>query len=130
MGTGIYNGGTSYHRSIAENLPNLASKYSFNNGYFGTRGDSTKERTRHIESKNPISTSTDFYSKLTHGAIEKQLPNGKGAVAKLADGTIVTYRKISSSDGSPAVDINIKRSEESGGIKQQKIHFVKEKIKK
>ena len=93
-------------------------------------GDSTKERTRHIESKNPISTSTDFYNKLTHGAIEKNLPNGKGTVAKLADGTIVSYRKISSSDGTPAVDINIKRSKESGGIKQQKIHFVKEKDKK
>lgn len=130
MGTGIYKGGTTYHHSITENLPSLTSKHSFSNGYFGTRGDSTKERTRHIESKNPISTSTDFYNKLTHGAIEKNLPNGKGTVAKLADGTIVSYRKISSSDGTPAVDINIKRSKESGGVKQQKIHFVKEKDKK
>ena len=40
--------------------------------------------------------------------------------------TIVSYRKVSSSDGTPAVDINIKKSKESGGVKQQKIHFVKE----
>lgn len=40
--------------------------------------------------------------------------------------TIVSYRKVSSSDITPAVDINIKKSKESGGVKQQKIHFVKE----
>lgn len=125
MGTGIYKGGSFHHHSIKENLPNLKLKYPFSNGYFGNRGDSTKERTRHIESDNPISTSTDFYNKLTHGAIEKRLPNEKGTVAKLEDGTIVSYRKISSSDGSPAVDINIKRSNETGGVKRQKIHFVK-----
>lgn len=125
MGTGIYKGGITYHHSITDNLPSLKSKYPISNGYFGNRGDSTKERTRHIESKNPISTSIDFYNKLTHGAIEKKLPNGKGTVAKLEDGTIVSYRKISSSDGSPAIDINIKRSKNSGGVKQQKIHFVK-----
>lgn len=54
------------------------------------------------------------------------MSNGKGTIAKLADGTIVSYRKVSSSDGTPAVDINIKNSKESGGVKQQKIHFVKE----
>ncbi len=41
------------------------------------------------------------------------MSNRKGTIAKLADGT-------------PAVDINIKNSKESGGVKQQKIHFVKE----
>lgn len=40
--------------------------------------------------------------------------------------TIVSYRKVSSSDITPAVDINIKKSKESGGVKQQKINFVKE----
>lgn len=54
------------------------------------------------------------------------MSNGKGTIAKLADGTIVSYRKVSSSDVTPTVDINIKKSKESGGVKQQKIHFVKE----
>ena len=54
------------------------------------------------------------------------MSNGKGTIAKLADGTIVSYRKVSSSDVTSAVDINIKKSKESGGVKQQKIHFVKE----
>ena len=126
MGTGVYKGGTFYHHSISENLPNLTPRYTLTNGYFGIRGDSTREKIRHIESKDPIFTSNDFYNKLTHGATEKKMSNGKGTIAKLADGTIVSYRKVSSSDGTPAVDINIKNSKESGGVKQQKIHFVKE----
>ena len=43
----------------------------------------------------------------------------------MADGTIVTWREVSHSDGSSAVDINIKYSNNSGGLKRQKIHFVK-----
>lgn len=125
MGTGIYKGGTNRHHSISDNLPELIDSYQFAHGFFGKRGDSTKERTRHIESENPIKTSKDFYNKLTYGAIEKNLPKGKGKVAKLKDGTIITYREISFSDGSPVVDINIKRSKDSNSVKQQKIHFIK-----
>ena len=54
------------------------------------------------------------------------MSNGKGTIAKLADGTIVSYRKVSLSDVTPTVDINTKKSKESGGVKQQKIYFVKE----
>lgn len=41
------------------------------------------------------------------------MSNEKGTIAKLANGT-------------PVVDINIRKSKESGGVKQQKIHFIKE----
>lgn len=125
MGTGVYLGGTNRHHSISDNLPNLTDSYQFAHGFFGDRGDSTKVRTRHITSNNPIKTSKDFYRKIAYGAIEKNLPNNKGKVAKLKDGTIITYREISSSDGSPAVDINIKKSTDSKDVKQQKIHFIK-----
>ncbi len=125
MGSGIYKGGASHHHSINENIKKLSDFYMFSNGYFGSRGDSTRESTRHIESSTPISTSINFYNKLTYGGIEKALPNGKGVVTKLQDGSIVSYRKISSSDGSPVVDINIKYSNNTGGVRQQKIHFVK-----
>lgn len=37
-----------------------------------------------------------------------------------------TTREVSSSDGSPAVEINIRKSGEHGEIKYQKIHFVKD----
>ena len=43
---------------------------------------------------------------------------------KMADGTIVTMRKTSTSDGTPVVEINISGSNHTGGIQKQKIHFV------
>ena len=51
--------------------------------------------------------------------------NGKGVYTKMKDGSILSYREVSSSDGSPAVEINIKQSTDHGDIKYQKIHFVK-----
>lgn len=129
MGTGIYKGGCNHH-SIKENLSKIEGKFKLCNGYFGNPGDSSRKNTRHIESENPILTSKNFYDTLTYGSIENKLSNGKGTVAKLKDGSIITYREVSSSDGSPAVDINIKKSCDSGGIKQQKIHFVKKGKKK
>ncbi|MBO4604233.1 MAG: hypothetical protein J5657_02895, partial [Clostridiales bacterium] len=83
----------------------------------------------HIKSDNPSVTAKDFYDRIAHGGIENEIidrnGNIKGAKTKMADGTIVTWREISNSDGSPAVDINIKKSTDSGGLKFQKIHFVK-----
>ena len=38
--------------------------------------------------------------------------------------------ELSTSDGTPVVDINISKSRGSGGIKKQKIHFVKGEDKK
>lgn len=51
--------------------------------------------------------------------------NGKGHYTKMKDGSILSYREVSSSDGTPAVEINIKKSTDHGGIKYQKIHFAK-----
>jgi len=42
------------------------------------------------------------------------------------DGTVITIREVSSSDGTPVVDINIKCSNHTGGLRSQKIHFVQE----
>lgn len=72
MGTGVYKGGTFYHHSISDNLPNSTPRCALTNVYFVIRRDSTRERTRHIESKDPIFTSNDFYNKLAHGATEKK----------------------------------------------------------
>ena len=43
---------------------------------------------------------------------------------EMADGTIVSFRETSTSDGSPVVEINIQKSSNYGDLKQQKIHFV------
>lgn len=125
MGTG-FKGGSETHRSISENIAPLKVKYGFDNGYFGVPGNSSWDSTRNIKcDDSPQAESKEFYDKLAYGAIEKELPNHKGYLANMSDGTIITYRETQSSDGSPVVDINIKYSNNTGGIKQQKIHFVR-----
>ena len=48
-------------------------------------------------------------------------------ITHMADGSIITWREKSHSDGTSVVEINISGSSHTGGIKKQKIHFVKEK---
>ena len=123
MGHG-YKEDIGHYHSISENLPDLTSKYKYSNGYFG---DSGKGRSfvRNIVSEDPIATSKDFYDKAARGGIEKEMSNGKGYYTKMKDGSILSYREKSSTDGSPVVEINIKSSKEHGDIKYQKIHFVR-----
>ncbi|MDY3801064.1 MAG: hypothetical protein SOZ95_03395 [Bacilli bacterium] len=53
------------------------------------------------------------------------MTNGKGDRVDFTDGTTITYRVITSTKGSKAVDIKVV-SKSEGGISTQKIHFVKE----
>jgi hypothetical protein len=130
MGSG-YKGNTDHYHSISENLPPMKEKYFYKDGYFGNKGNNSKNnKVRHIESCDPSKTAKEFYDTLTHGGKEEPIYDKKtgekiGKKTTLADGSVVAWRKVSSSDGSPAVDINIEYSSDSGGIKQQKIHFVK-----
>ena len=123
MGHG-YKGDTGHHHSITENLPSLTKKYDYRNGYFGEKGKGTNY-TRNITSDDPIKTAKEFYDKAAHGGIERKMENGKGLYTKMQDGSILSFREVSSSDGSPAVEINIKESTNHGDIKYQKIHFLK-----
>ena len=122
MGTG-YKGGSPTYRSVLENIPNLKSEYKYNNGYFFETGLG-RDFTRENYSKNPLKTAKEFYDKLTYGGIETELGNGKGLKTRMADGTIASFRKTSTSDGSPVVEINIKKSSSHGDLQEQKIHFV------
>ncbi len=49
----------------------------------------------------------------------------KGKRVTMADGSTLNWRKVSSSDKSPAVDIDIERSNDHGELVSQKIHFTK-----
>lgn len=124
MGLG-FKGDTGHHHSISENIVSLKSDYEFHNGYFGDKGISSYDSTRNIKTDRPLQESKNFYDKIAYGGIESELPNGKGYMTEMSDGSIITYREYESSDGSPVVDINIKYSNDSSTIKQQKIHFVK-----
>lgn len=125
-----YKGGADHYHSLSENLPSLTEHYSLSNGYFGSKGNSNDNSIRHISSEDPSATAQSFYDSIAHGGYERYIydknGNVKGAVTKLSDGTMITWRETSSSDGSPAIDINIDGSNSSSGIKTQKIHFVKE----
>ena len=132
MGTS-YKGNSPTFRSISENVTALKNDYPFLGGYFGRKGESsTNSRVRNIESADPHATAKEFYNKAAYGGIESDIYNKKtgvviGRKTKLADGSIISWRDVSSSDGTPAVEINIEQSTSNGGVKQQKIHFVKEK---
>lgn len=127
MGKGEYDGfygtegGQDQFHTITDNLPTVIKQYPLHEGYFGTE---SKNPVRHIESSNPVRTGRDFYDKLTVGAISRTvIPGGKGEYSELSDHSFVTFRPVSTSDGSPAADIKI--TKHNGRLKSQKIHFVK-----
>lgn len=118
-----YKGVTLYYHSINDNISSVKNSFKYHNGYFGEQG--TSSRVRVIYGNNPASMGKYFYDKIAFGGIEKDLPNGKGKVTYMADGSIITFRATTKSDDYPGVDINISKSTDSGGIKQQKVHFGK-----
>ena len=122
---GGYKGGASNHHSIGDNLDELQSKFEYNNGYFGEKGNGN--HMRRIYSDDPLAQAHGFYDTGGFGGIEEPLANGKGVKCTMKDGTVLTMRQISKSDGTPAVNINIKKSEDPSGIKTQKIHFMQKK---
>lgn len=125
MGTG-YKGDSKYYRSIGQNILLAKSKYGYSNGYFGESSPSTGSRTRNISSEDPKATAVDFYNKVAFGGIEEKYNGGKLKITQMADGTVVTWRETSHSDGTSVVEINIKNSSHTGGVKKQKIHFTEE----
>lgn len=123
MGHG-YKEDTGHYHKVTENLPDVITSYPLKNGYFGVRGKG-RLWIRNIKSKNPVATALDFYRRIAKGGQETELKSKNGFMTKMKDGTIISWRETSSSDGTPAVDINIKHSNEHGELKYQKIHFVK-----
>lgn len=127
MGHAHYKGGAGTYRSLLDNAQDLKDSFDFREGYFGNPGKNKNSKVRNIEVENPLEGAYKFYEKAGYGGIEEQITDGKW-ITSLKDGTILTMREVSSSeDGSPAVDINIRRSTGDAGIKNQRIHFVKRK---
>ncbi len=124
VGTG-YKGNSKYYRSIGQNILITSSKYAYSNGRFGTNSPHGGSSTRNIASTDNLATAKDFYNKLAYGGKES-LVNGNLRITRMVDGSIITMRKVSHSDGTPVVDINIERSSHSGGLRKQKIHFIQE----
>ena len=90
--------------SLESNAKAMASYYSYAlNGYFGQKG----KNYRIISSNDSINTSIDFYKKIGKGGTTTDLPNGKGTKTILNDGTVIVHRIITSTKGSPAVEITV-----------------------
>ena len=125
MGHGEYKGGAEHYHSIGENLANLRRNYDYEGGYFGEQSPGHDVDKRIIASNDPLATARDFYDTGAYGGIERELDNGKGVRTDMADGTTFTFRKVSGSpDRSPAVNISIRKSTDTGSVETQKIHFV------
>ena len=122
MGT-CYKGNSKYYRSVGQNVLITSSSYQYLNGYFGENSIHGFKSTRNIRTEDNIKTANDFYNKLAFGGMEKRV-NDNMKITRMSDGTVITMRKVSHSDGTPVVDINIKPSKHTGGVKGQKIHFV------
>lgn len=111
------------NRSIEENALDMRKKFPLTQGgYFGRRGNG---RIRIIECDNPLQTSSDFFYTLGKGGKFTEFSNAKGHIIQrliLSDNTVIIYRQITSSEGSPAVEITVNPPHT---IKTQKIHFVR-----
>ena len=128
MGTG-FKGNSTYYRSVGQNILSTSSRFQYRDGYFGTSSPHGGSYTRNITAEDNMEAATDFYNRIAYGGKEK-IYSENMRITTMSDGTIITMRKRSTSDGTPVVDINISKSRGSGGIKKQKIHFVKGEKKK
>ena len=129
MGKGVHGGfkntkGRGVLHTLTDNLPNVTRRFPLAPcGKFGVPGKGS----RIITSPSPVGTAYEFFNRISQGydkirVIPYKDGSKKGCVAHLKDGTTITLRKRSSSDSSPAVDINIVSP---GRVKPHKIHFVK-----
>lgn len=104
--------------AFSDNLSGLQAEFpQFPDGM--SWRSSKGKRIATIASDDPVGLATRFAGLASTGyASEAKLPNGY--VRQLSDGSSITLRLTSSSDGSPAVDLNIFRE---GHIR--KIHFTR-----
>ena len=121
-GTGGGLAGRGGASSVARNLKALKAMYPVSDsGYFGKA--SPKGNVRLIKSENPQADAQKFFSVLAKDGTLAGAKKANVTVVKFKDGTVVTYRVKSHSDGSPAISITLS-SMQNGVKSSQKIHFV------
>jgi hypothetical protein len=120
-------GGLGGRNTIRDNLHEMMQIVPLKRtGYFGEKSLKKKShKVRVVICSDPSRTAYDFQSKAIKGFSSMKIIEGKGYVAKLRDGTTITYRKTSTSDGTPVVELTIKGLKR---VKDQKIHFIKGEI--
>lgn len=125
MGSTVhYVGRKQQYRSLEDNVKDIKTSYPLIDGFFGIKGSS--RRVREIHSKNHEVVAKDFFNKIAKGGIHDLHTIPGGVVSRLKDGSVISYRKITSSPNSPAVEIRFRSTDSKYGIKDQKIHFIKD----
>ncbi len=125
----FYKGHSKSYHSLLDNIDEVKKHYNLSkNGFFGEKGKSKERFIRQIICDNPIIEATKFYNLLAYGGQENIIykNTNKIIISYMKDGTIITLRTITSSQNSPAVEINIRKSNNHKNIKYQKIHFESE----
>lgn len=89
-------------------------------GKFGVKG---KGKSQRIYDAAPEAAARKFYETLGAGGDFRPIP-GKGYLRWFDDGTHVSYRPVSSSDGTPVIEITV-YTQGSKLAPYQKIHFMK-----
>ena len=122
MGSGAGNRRLWAGSSFSDNLPLLLERFNLtSSGYFGEHGQSPKHDVRVVRCDNPAKTAFEFQSLAGNNPVViRQIP-GKGHTMLMRDGTRITYRRFSYSDGTPVVELKVAGAP---GVKSQKIHFV------
>lgn len=112
-------------RRFSENAETLTERYPIDSR--GRFGENSKHRNksgrivRVIQCDNPAREALDFVMLASKSPAMVRIIKGKGAIYTMRDGAVITYRRVSSSNGTPVVELNILGS---GPIVSQKIHFI------
>jgi len=110
---------------ISENIEKMKELFPLTSeGLFGEKG----KNVRVIRSDDPLKTSEEFAGMLTEGMEKEPLGGKQGWKVNADDGSIITYRPVTKTPDSPAVEVN-NRYAENPVLPSQKIHFIKEKNK-
>jgi hypothetical protein len=103
------------------NLHRLVRSGGASDGWFGEPGRGRYVRV--ITSSDPVATARQFYETAAFGGVANDTKGGAVRRTFFSDDSHVVFRE-SSSDGSPAVEIHVKRPG-TGFPDYQKIHFRK-----
>lgn len=122
-----YKGGSPEFRSLGDNVEKMKNdpQYHFKDGCFGPLHHNS-QNAHDLFFDDPIAAAREFYDKIAYGGIENVIGEDNWTT-KMKDGTYINFRIKTSSEGSPAVQINIKNSSDNAGVRFHKVHFSKPK---
>lgn len=113
--------------SILRNAEKASAKFGYNEdtGYFGSRLKGKSRDLRTLISDDPIKDARELFRQLSEGGDIVPTDNPHQTLYLLPGGAYVSLRIVTSTEGSPAVEINVKSDKANTKVKSQKIHFIK-----